>query len=260
MQPVCVEMNRMKAGRVGYGFLVQLGLLALMVTPAAGFDWLPGRYSPRDRERPQRLRTDYVILHTTEGPGAGSYRKLFNNGEAHFMVDRNGRVYKIIRKEKVAYHCGVSMWNGRRNIDNYSIGIEVVGYHNGTITEAQYATLRKLLTQLQRLYGIPDERVLAHCQVAYGEPNKWHRWPHRGRKRCGLLFTQPSVRNRLGLYRRALYDPDVAAGRLVVGDPYLAEKVYGERPVRPPSGASAAPSKASASRPGQRLAPSTRQR
>ena len=184
------------------------------------------RYSPRNSERPRRTRTDYIILHTTEGPAKGSLKKVTQRGEAHYFVDTDGRVLRIIHKSRVAFHAGRSMWNGRTNLDTCSIGIEVVGYHNRSITGAQYAALRELLNQLQRIYSIPDARVLTHSMVAYGAPNRWHKRSHRGRKRCGMLFARESVRRRLGLTDRPALDPDVAGGRLVVADPELERVLY----------------------------------
>ena len=84
-------------------------------------------YSPRNRERPKRRATYYIILHTTEGPKKGSLNKVHARGEAHYFVDTKGRIYRIIDKKRVALHAGRSMWQGRTNIDNYSIGIEMVG-------------------------------------------------------------------------------------------------------------------------------------
>jgi hypothetical protein len=217
----------------------RIALLAASLTAAAcpralAAGW-PGGYSRLDRERPQRARTDYIILHTTEAPAASAYRKLMQNGEAHYLVERSGRVRKIIRRYKVACHAGRSMWNGRQHLDRYALGIEAEGYHHGTLTDAQYAALRRLLDELQRAYGIPDDRVLTHSMVAYGEANRWHRRPHRGRKRCGMLFARKSVRHRLGLYSAPRADPDVAAGRLAVGDVYLAQQLYGPAAVPKPS-------------------------
>ena len=205
----------------GGGVLVWLALSG----PAAAA-WFGGRSSPVDAERPLRLRTDYIVLHTTEGPALGSYRKLFQNGEAHFLVDRDGRVYTIIRRDKLAYHAGRSMWNGTPNLDNCAIGVEAVGYYDGAVTDAQCAALRQLLDILKRAYGVSDDRVLTHSMVAYGEANRWFSTPHRGRKRCGMLFATRAVRLKLGLFSRPRSDPDVAAGRLTVGDPYLARVLY----------------------------------
>ena len=42
-------------------------------------------FSPRNRERPRRPHTWYIILHTTEGPKKGSLNKVRKNGECHYV-------------------------------------------------------------------------------------------------------------------------------------------------------------------------------
>lgn len=207
--------------------------------------------SPRNRERARRDSTQFIILHTTEGEAKPSLRKLSKNGEAHYCVDRNGKVYRIVDRSRVAYHCGVSMWRGRRNLDDVSIGIEVVGYHDRALTAKQYAALRDLILELQQIYGIKDANVMPHAQVAYGTPNRWHPRSHRGRKRCGMGYATPSVRSLLGLKERWLSDPDVKARRLVVGDDYLAQVLYAKNgdkllPYKLPGAAGAKPAEVAA--------------
>jgi len=184
-------------------------------------------YSPRNRERPVRKSTSLIILHTTEAPSSSALRKLSDLGECNFCINEAGRVFRIIDYRRVAYHAGRSMWNGRCNVDDFSIGIEVCGYHNKPIAAAQYRALSELLAELKYRYKISDSCVLTHSQVAYGAPNKWYRTSHRGRKRCGMLFALPSVRARLNLKSRPAYDPDVRAGRLTNADAYLAKVLYG---------------------------------
>jgi len=203
-----------------------LVLFWFICSETSGFE-ITSYYSPRNRERPPRTRTDYIILHTTEGPARGSLKKVRENGETHYFVDTNGHIYRVISKDRVALHAGRSMWKGRTNLDNSALGIEVVGYHNKSITTAQYQALRELLRQLQSIYHIPDERVLCHSMIAYGAPNRWHKRSHRGRKRCGMLFARDSVRKKLGLDKKPRFDPDIKARRLTVGDPYLAKVLYG---------------------------------
>lgn len=200
------------------------------MAPAADF---VNYYSPHNSERPERPRTDFIVLHTTEGPTEGSLRKIWENGEAHFYIDLAGRIYRIVRLNLVAFHAGRSMWLGRTDIDNYSIGIEFTGYHNRDLTPQQYAAGRELVSILQKQYKISDDRVLTHSMVAYSTPNRWHRRPHRGRKRCGMIFAQTDVRKRLGLADKPLYDPDVKAGRLIAADPYLARYLYSGSGSRP---------------------------
>ena len=201
-------------------------LLVLCVQVVAAALQVQDRLSPWNQRRPVRRRTRYIILHTTEGGTVGSLEKLRRLGEAHYLVAEDGTIYRIMDRRRVAMHAGRSMWQGTTNLDEHSIGIEVTGYHNRPITNAQIRSLRRLIADLQRQYRIPDENVLPHSMVAYGTPNRWHRRSHRGRKRCGMQFADRSLRAQLGLSRQPLFDPDVRAGRLIEADPYLANVLY----------------------------------
>lgn len=183
-------------------------------------------YSPRNRHRPHRPHTRYIVLHTTEGPEAGSLRKVWRRGEAHYFVGIDGDIYRIIHKSKIATHAGRSMWQGNGPVDEYALGIEIVGFHDRELNAAQYEALRELLQQLQSLYNIPDERVLTHSMVAYGRPNRFHPYSHRGRKRCGMIFARSDVRARLGLRSSPTTDADVDAGRLRVADLELQRYLF----------------------------------
>ncbi len=187
--------------------------------------------SPKNRERPVRRATQFIILHTTEGGARGALEKLSRNGECHYVVDTNGKIYSIIDRSRVAYHAGLSMWDGRTGLDAVSVGIEIVGYHNKDLTAAQYTSLRSLISDVKRTYGIPDEHVLTHSMVAYGNPNRWQKQRHRGRKRCAMLLALPAARARLGLTRKPTFDPDVRAGRLVDADPELSRILFMPAPV-----------------------------
>jgi len=185
--------------------------------------------SPRNKERDLRKATTLIVLHTTEAHAKSSLNKLSERGEAHYCVVENGTVYRIIDRDREAFHAGRSMWNGKEDCDEFSIGIEVVGHHDQAVTLQQLDALKELIARLKRLYSISDVRVVCHSHVAYGAPNTWHKKKHRGRKRCGMLFAMPSVRARLGLTARPASDPDVKAKRLVQVDTDLAAVLYGSR-------------------------------
>lgn len=186
------------------------------------------RLNPKFTKR-VRPETRFIVLHSTESrlPSAlrtlsrGKVRRgryLTRGGHAHYLVARNGATYKILDPKYWANHAGVSMWNGLDGLSDYSIGIELEGYHNIPFSEAQYLTLRKLLDELQRKYEIEDRNVLEHYRVAYSAPNHYHRSRQRGRK------LDPGVDNferaRAGLDDEYGADPDVIAGR-IDGSPEL---------------------------------------
>jgi hypothetical protein len=167
-----------------------------------------------------RKSTRFIIVHTSEagltstlrtlsrGKNTGKYRTV--GGHSNYAIARDGRIYRILKPIYRADHAGLSMWNGIDDLSSHSIGIELVGYHYGTITDQQYTSLSKLLRALKRSYRVKDKNVLTHSQVSYGRPNFWHKRPHRGRKRCALNFE----RHRAGLKGAWKYDPDVRARRL----------------------------------------------
>ena len=187
--------------------------------------------SPKNSTRARRRSTQFIILHTTEGSVKGAIQKLSENGECHYLVDTDGKLYSIIDRAKIAYHAGLSMWNGLTELDSCSIGIEIVGYHNKDITSAQYTALKTLLNELKGIYKIPDQNVLTHSMVAYGTPNRWQKKSHRGRKRCAMLLALPAARKKLGLTKKPEYDPDVRAKRLVDADPELSSILYRKDPI-----------------------------
>ncbi len=183
-------------------------------------------WSPKNKRRPIRPSTKYIVLHTTEGAEQGSLNKVHRLGETHYFVGLDGTVYRIIDRSRIATHAGRSMWHGQRALDDSSIGIEVSGYYDQNITQAQYRALRELLRQLKGIYRVPDVNILTHSMVAYGRPNRYHPEDHRGRKRCGMIFAQPKVRAALGLTSQPAADTDVQAGRVAVADPVLFRALY----------------------------------
>ena len=178
------------------------------------------KYLNRQFKKRKRISTKYVIIHTSEAGKISTLRTLSGGkrvgrrrtkgGHANYAILRDGKIYRTLDHKYRADHTGLSMWNGISDLSSHSIGIELVGYHYGTITFDQYKSLTPLLKELQSIYKIPDKNILTHSQVSYGKPNLWFKKNHRGRKRCALNFN----RSRAGLVDRWTYDPDVRARRL----------------------------------------------
>ena len=195
------------------------------------------------------------MLHTTEAAARGSLIKLSDRGECHYCVTEEGTIYAIVDRDKEAFHAGRSMWNGKEDVDKFSVGIECVGTHDKPMPMVQLKAISELVKSLQKTYKIPDHCVVSHSHVAYGAPNKWHKSKHRGRKQCGMLFATDTIRRILGLKAKPASDADVRARRLVVGDAYLEQVLYRNvdimarnYPAAPPP-APAAPAKNAATKP-----------
>lgn len=218
------------------------GLAAVTQSKQAAFQGLiiDKRYAlSRNFKRIPRKKTEYIIIHTSEaglrstlnsvsqGKCLASGRRTCG-GHTHYAIARDGQTYHVLDKEYVADHAGLSMWNGKTDLSDVSIAIELVGYHYTEITEKQYQSVRVLIDILKAAYGLNDAAVLTHSQVAYGRPNRWLNECHRGRKKCAQNFD----RIKAGLGPTAPYDPDVQAGRLRL-DETLAAIFYRSMSVRP---------------------------
>lgn len=72
-----------------------------------------------------------IVLHYTasggeDGQGDADYlSRASSRASAHVVVGRNGSIDQIVPFNKKAWHAGVSKHNGRDNVNDFSIGIEI---------------------------------------------------------------------------------------------------------------------------------------
>ncbi len=119
---------------------------------------------------------DTVILHYTGMPtGAEALARLCDPAakvSAHYLVEEDGAVYRLVDEGKRAWHAGVSSWKGEGDINARSIGVEIVnpghewGYRD--FPAAQIEAVIALLKVIRTRNNIPASRVLAHSDVAPG--------------------------------------------------------------------------------------------
>ena len=135
-------------------------------------------------------RVKFIILHYTAVDTEKSVRAL-TQGEvsAHYLVTdkRGGSIYQLVPIEKRAWHAGISEFGGRTNLNDSSIGIEIVnrGYKKtiadlDTEDEVKNITNRefypyenyqikkigRLLQDLVKKYKIPPKNILGHSDIA----------------------------------------------------------------------------------------------
>lgn len=130
---------------------------------------------------------DMVLLHYT-GMLAGEaalarLRDPEAKVSAHYLVEEDGRIFALVAEERRAWHAGVSFWRGERDINDRSIGIEIVnpGHEFGyrPFPTAQIAAVTFLLGAIRTRWAIPDNRVLGHSDVAPGrkqDPGELFPW------------------------------------------------------------------------------------
>lgn len=148
--------------------------------------------SPNFDERNRSV--DMLVLHYT-GMKTGDealarMRDAAAQVSAHYMVEENGDVFKLVDEEKRAWHAGVAYWKGDLDINARSIGIEIVnpGHEFGyrEFPDVQIDAVITLVKDIRIRHEIALERVLGHSDVAPrrkedpGEKFPWARLAQEG--------------------------------------------------------------------------------
>lgn len=129
--------------------------------------------SPNHGPRPPGP-VDVLILHYTGMRSAAAalarLRDPAASVSAHYLVDEDGAVARLVPEERRAWHAGRSSWRGRRDVNGASIGIELVnpGHDLGyrPFPAPQMAALTALCRAVLARHPIPPRHVLAHADVA----------------------------------------------------------------------------------------------
>ncbi|WP_114394584.1 N-acetylmuramoyl-L-alanine amidase [Oleisolibacter albus] len=130
--------------------------------------------SPNHGPRPDGVRPDLLLLHYTGMPTAAAALERLCDPEAqvsaHYLIDEDGTLYRLVHEGRRAWHAGLSCWQGVSDINGRSIGIELVnpGHEFGyrPFPAAQMHSLLALAAALVRDWSIPPLRVLGHSDVA----------------------------------------------------------------------------------------------
>lgn len=83
---------------------------------------------------------------------------------AHLLLRRNGELVQFVPLHMRAWHAGDSTWRGRRDCNDYSVGIELEGSDADRYSDAQYARLVEVTRALRRVLPLRD--VAAHSDIA----------------------------------------------------------------------------------------------
>lgn len=132
---------------------------------------IPVVFSTNYSMRPRGVVPSLIVLHSTCGAYDGALRWLCSPRSlvsAHFIVARDGgRAAQIVPTERAAWHAGVSRWDGREHVNNWSVGIEMEHIDGEEDwPEEQLRVVAVLCAQLIDIYGIEPDAIVSHAEVA----------------------------------------------------------------------------------------------
>ncbi|HEY0286867.1 MAG TPA: N-acetylmuramoyl-L-alanine amidase [Pseudomonas sp.] len=134
-------------------------------------------------------RVRFLVMHYTAIDFKASVAALTSSVSSHYLVPdptektyieagfKDMRIFNLVDENERAWHAGVSQWAGRSNLNDTSIGIEIVNLatdNNGDFTfppynPTQIDAVKELAANiLQRYPSIKPTHVVGHSDIALG--------------------------------------------------------------------------------------------
>ncbi len=175
--------------------------------------WLVHREVPSPNWNERKLPITMVVLHYTGMASADEAIARLCDPEAevsaHYLIDEDGTVVRLVDEANRAWHAGRSYWCGTTDINSASIGIELVnpGHEFGyrPFTDAQMEALIPLLADIVRRHAITPANVIGHSDIAPArktDPGELFDWDLLARYHLALARPRPRM--------RLIYDNDGA--------------------------------------------------
>lgn len=147
-------------------------LLVLQIqipAPLVVKNFLPGT-TLRDTTR------NYIVIHNDgAGLSATATRNLLFRRRLsyHYFISRDGTIHQWKNLQHKALHAGVSLYDGVKDWNAFSIGVCLQGTNFLNYTDEQYQALILLKNYINMRY--PDSRdkpILGHSDIAYPKKRK----------------------------------------------------------------------------------------
>ena len=130
--------------------------------------------SPSPNWNERKLPISMVVLHYTGMESAeAALAQLCDPARevsAHYLIEEDGAVHRLVREDRRAWHAGRSYWRGVTDVNSASVGIELVnpGHEFGyrPFPDAQMEALLPLLSGIVQRHDIPRANVVAHSDIA----------------------------------------------------------------------------------------------
>lgn len=196
--------------------------------------------SPNFDER--TLPVSLLVLHYTGmKSGEAALQRLCDpkaKVSAHYVVEEDGRIFDVVDDSKRAWHAGVCEWQGERNVNSASIGIEIVnGGHDfldkdgglPPFPDAQIIALIGLCKMLLTRHGIGPLAVVGHSDIApMRKRDPGEHFPWGGLAAAGVgVFPEGIEPDRRVLFGKDSRDRGVAIFQRGLADIGYAARVSG---------------------------------
>ena len=159
----------------------------------------PVKEAPSPNFDARRGPPDMLVLHYTGMRTADEAVARLCDPEAkvsaHYVVDEDGSILRLVAEERRAWHAGRGAWQGETDCNAASIGIEIVnpghefGYRD--FPDVQIDAVINLVSDIRSRWTIPDARIIGHSDLAperKQDPGERFPWKRLAAAGHGLWF------------------------------------------------------------------------
>ena len=168
-------------------------------------------FSPNhSKKKRKKNNIKFVIIHYTGMQSEVESIKRLKNPlykvSCHYLINRKGEAIQMVRDNHVAWHAGKSKWKKYVNLNNISLGIELVnkghefGYQN--FSSKQINSLIKLCKKIKKKYVIKKENFLGHSDIAplrKNDPGKKFPWMKLSLHNLGKWYITKPINTEINL-------------------------------------------------------------
>ena len=122
----------------------------------------------------------------------------------HYLINRKGVIVQMVKDNKIAWHAGKSKWKNFKNLNDKSIGIELVNrghdYVYENFSKSQINSLIKLCNFLKKRYKIKKDNFLGHSDVAplrKKDPGEKFPWKKLSKFKIGSWYKEKKIKSKL---------------------------------------------------------------
>ena len=158
--------------------------------------------APSPNFGPRKQPPDMIVLHYTGMRGGEAALERLRDPAAqvssHYLVEEDGRIFRLVPEERRAWHAGASFWRGETDVNSASVGIEIVnpGHEFGyrPFPDAQIAAVMALVADIRTRWMVPDVNIVGHSDVApdrKDDPGELFPWKRLADAGHGLWVEAP---------------------------------------------------------------------
>jgi len=157
------------------------------------------------KKRSSKSITAIILHYTGMQSERESLKKLTNprsKVSCHYLINRKGKIFNLVKDNHIAWHAGKSMWRKYRNLNQNSIGVELVNkghkYGYQKFTKVQINKLVILCRNLKKKYRIKNQFILGNSDIAplrKIDPGEKFPWKYLSSKNIGIYPKNIKIKN-----------------------------------------------------------------